>query len=567
VQSPIFQSFFQDRGRGGNTDQCINLYLEIDDGGEGVLISVPGKQLLFSVGTGPIRGTFVANNGLMYVVSGNQLFSVTSLYATTLIGTIGSNNGPVSFANSPTQLLVVDGTGGWVWDYSTSITANVTTAVASPGVVGWTGHPFVAGSPVTFGTNGALPTGLVAGTVYYVLAAGLTANAFEVAATVQGAAINFTGSTSGQSTAANSGQTFRQVIPNVYTNCVNPSVVIYQDGFALVNDDTTNQIYQSNYNDLSMFASGVGPVANFAYVQQNSKPIVTLYDLKEEVWIFKDKSAEVWINQGAAGFAFTPLQGVSIPVGCTAPASIAQLGESIVWLGGSEQGFGVVYISQGYNVKPITTYALSSLFQGFAVISDAIGWGYQDDGHYFYVLTFPTQGATYCYDLVTQKWHQRACLNNGVLTRDWANCFATFNGVNIVGDFQSPNLYSLSHTLYTDNGQARKWLRSWRALPSGIPQGVPMSFDSLQILMETGITVPAGTNPQMMLRWSDDGGNTWSNSVQVPMGQTGQTSWRVIQNRLGATTIRGGLDRIFEISGIDPILIKVIGAEIEAGLQ
>ena len=92
-----------------------------------------------------------------------------------------------------------------------------------------------------------------------------------------------------------------------------------------------------------------------------------------------------------------------------------------------------------------------------------------------------------------------------------------------------------------------------------------MSFDSLQILMQTGITVPAGTNPQIDLRFSDDGGYTWNGPFQMPAGQTGQTAWRVIQNRLGSTSLTRGLDRIWEISGNDPIGIQITGADWTGG--
>ena len=68
---------------------------------------------------------------------------------------------------------------------------------ASPAVVNYTSHPFVAGDKVVFSTTGTLPTGLTAGTVYYVISAGLTANAFEVSATSGGAAINTSSAGSG----------------------------------------------------------------------------------------------------------------------------------------------------------------------------------------------------------------------------------------------------------------------------------------------------------------------------------------------------------------------------------
>lgn len=73
----------------------------------------------------------------------------------------------------------------------------VTMTIASPCVVSLTSHGFPAGTPVVFTTTGALPTGLTSGSTYYVLASGLTANAFEVSATVGGSAVNTSGSQSG----------------------------------------------------------------------------------------------------------------------------------------------------------------------------------------------------------------------------------------------------------------------------------------------------------------------------------------------------------------------------------
>ena len=81
--------------------------------------------------------------------------------------------------------------------------STVTISIATPGVVSWTAHGLAAGQPVIF-TNegGALPTGLTEGTVYYVVAAGLTANSFSVSATKGGAAIDTTGTSTGVTTAS-----------------------------------------------------------------------------------------------------------------------------------------------------------------------------------------------------------------------------------------------------------------------------------------------------------------------------------------------------------------------------
>jgi hypothetical protein len=81
------------------------------------------------------------------------------------------------------------------------VTGSFTVTIASPAVFTWTAHPLADGDPVRFTTSGALPTGLVAGQTYYVIAAGLTANTFQVSATVGGAAVVTTGTQSGTHTA------------------------------------------------------------------------------------------------------------------------------------------------------------------------------------------------------------------------------------------------------------------------------------------------------------------------------------------------------------------------------
>ena len=84
-----------------------------------------------------------------------------------------------------------------VWGGDCAPESVVTISVGTPGVVSWTGHGLQAGQPVVFSTTGALPTGLTAGTVYYVIAAGLTANSFSVAATPGGTGIATTGAGTG----------------------------------------------------------------------------------------------------------------------------------------------------------------------------------------------------------------------------------------------------------------------------------------------------------------------------------------------------------------------------------
>lgn len=87
------------------------------------------------------------------------------------------------------------------WAKGCETTSTVTISIASPGVVTWPNHGLTAGAAVKFDTSGTLPTGLVAGTTYYVVTAGLTAGAFSVAAAPGGTAIATTGAQTGTQTA------------------------------------------------------------------------------------------------------------------------------------------------------------------------------------------------------------------------------------------------------------------------------------------------------------------------------------------------------------------------------
>lgn len=93
-------------------------------------------------------------------------------------------------------------TGGETTDTLTGVIAVVgtpvgtgTISIANPAVITRTAHGLVAGDQIKFSTSGTLPAAITAGTRYFVLATGLTANSFEISATNGGSAIDTTGNT------------------------------------------------------------------------------------------------------------------------------------------------------------------------------------------------------------------------------------------------------------------------------------------------------------------------------------------------------------------------------------
>ena len=152
------------------------------------------------------------------------------------------------------------------------------------------------------------------------------------------------------------------------------------------------------------------------------------------------------------------------------------------------------------------------------------------------MLTFPTVGKTWVYDVATGLWHERAGFKNGDFTRHRSNCQMNFNQDIIVGDFENGNIYAFDLDDYSDNGGIQKWLRSWRALPTGTNNLKRTAQHSLQLDCETGVGLNdgQGSDPEVMLRWSDNGGHTWSNEHWSPIGKIGAYGHRTFWRRMGS---------------------------------
>lgn len=345
-----------------------------------------------------------------------------------------------------------------------------------------------------------------------------------------------------------------------------PISATYQDGFGLINQPGTALWWQSDLLDL-----GVWNALNFGSATGDPDDVVAIEQLNREIWLIKQTDTEIWYNAGTANFSFARLDGVYLEAGCAAQASLVQLGETLVWLARNREGHGVVVRTRGHQLERISTHAIEAAIQGYDTISDAVGYAYQQAGHQFYVLNFPTGDATWVYDVTESllagvpMWHQRGAFNTttGRFERHWGNCHAFFAGRNVVGDRRNGNLYAFEPDALTDAGATRKWLRSWRALAQ--PAAKPVRFSQLQIDMQTGIGVPDGTRPQVVLRWSDDGGHVWSAERYAAAGESGQTARRVMFRRMGSAKRNSGLDRIFELSSTDQFPVAIIGAELEAG--
>ena len=118
--------------------RCVNLYPQITesqnqaDSEIGSLITTPGLKLLGTCGTGPIRGIYVTAVGTMAIVSGSEVYRVGANWTFIKAGDILTSSGRVGMADNGLQLMIVDGTCGYI----VSMADGSLTQITDPGFPG-----------------------------------------------------------------------------------------------------------------------------------------------------------------------------------------------------------------------------------------------------------------------------------------------------------------------------------------------------------------------------------------------------------------------------------------------
>ena len=335
----------------------------------------------------------------------------------------------------------------------------------------------------------------------------------------------------------------------------------FLDGFFLGLDNTTSTLKISDANDGTTW-----PALQFAQRTAGSDPWQAMVVAHRDIWLFGQQTSEVWYNAGTSPFPFAPIPGAFLEEGIVAPFSAQRFGSTVVWLGSSEEGAGVVYMADGYNPRRISTHAVEFAIQGYArdgiSISDAVAFTYQEDGHVFYVLNFPSAKATWVYDGTTNLWHERGTWNSDkVEYQAWRPQYHAYAfNKHLVGDRELGTIYEMGLDKFTDAGGGP--IRRMRRTPHLSLDDNWLFYNSFQVVLDAGIglTSGQGSDPQVMMRWSSDGGQTWGNEHWVSAGKIGEFGTRALWRRLGR-----GYDRVFEVAVTDPVPWRMIGAYLSMG--
>jgi hypothetical protein len=596
-----------------DAQECINFFPEIDptkpqgDRGVSALYPTPGlSSLVLFQNQQEVRGMVTLSGGsIMVAVCGPYVYALTSNFIGTLVGQLNTTTGRVGINDNGINVYIVDGSNRYTWFISspssavftgsisgttltvTAITNGTIAAGQSLFGVGVTSETVitalgsgtggigtytinlsqtVASRQMNSTTVGARVTGSISTTTLTVTA--VASGTLYVGQTIQGTGVTALTIITALGTGSGGVGTYTvstsQTVSSTTLYGLNFSQLPSTDGAFTggTNVDVVDNYFVYNRPDTQQFGcsnalSPISGITNFSSKDGAPDDLVTLIVDHREIYLLGETSSEVWVDQGTSPFPFTRIPGTSTQHGIVAPFSVARLGNSFAYLSKNNRGTAQIVQMNGYIPQRISTHAVENSLNG-KTITDAVAWTYQLEGHEVYVISFPTLQLTWCYDIATQMWHKWLYTNNlGQYERCRGNCAAVFQGYVLVGDYSNGKIYHLDRNVYTDDGQNVKRLRRAVHLTTDLQR---QYFEELQLQFQPGVGLSTGQgdDPQAMLRWSSDGGSTWSSEHWTTIGKIGKYTNRAIWRRLGTAR-----DRIFEVSVSDPVKAVIISANLK----
>jgi hypothetical protein len=584
IQLPILGAGIAGKSKAVTAQKRQNLYLEVRpeaDKSKLVAYGTPGLVSFAEVGSQPARGIWWWQNyNVLLVVAGDSLFEVTTGGTSTLVGEINTSTGFVSIADNGQQAIIVDGNSGYIYqketatlDYSRTLTTVTVTEYLHTRVTGQSvqinATGLVADGTYTITVPNTAATALVVGEEYVIAAIG-TSDFTLVGAPLNAVGIVFlaTGTTTGSGTcnSANtwtfttvaSGTTtgtlqvlnnFRQ-ITTAYTGVDFPvaTTVAFNDGYFIISVANTKQfwlsgIYDGFYWDPLQYASKEAYTDNLNAVAIDNGNILLMGEV----------SLEYWQNTGGFPFPYQRIAGSPTDVGLAARASMGRAGANVCFLGRTRRGGLSIFKLDNYRPSPVSTPDLDFLINNYQNPGDAVAFGYRQNGHDFYQISFQAAQQTWLYDATTDAWSTLVSYGVG---RHYVNRATQFE-FNVIGcDYRNGQLYVMDPEAYTDNGNAiiRELITPHFYRGDSFNK---LHIYRLRVDMEQGVGLNngQGQDPQIMLQVSRDGGFTWGNEMWTSFGAQGQFLKRAEWRRLGVSR-----NYVFKFRISDPVKVVLIGA-------
>jgi hypothetical protein len=600
-----------------DAQELINFYPEIDptkaQGERGIiaLYPTPGLETVAIMpNQEEVRGIRTLSGGeQVVVVCGDFVYVMESDYTPKMIGQMNSSTGLVGIVDNGVNAYIVDGAYRYTWFISnpsaavftgsiSTTTLTVSSVLSGTIAVGQAifGQGIAQNTVITAlgtGTGGAgtytvsdsqtvastqinsvaapaVVTGAISGTTLTVSA--VSSGTLQIGQTLEGANVTdgtiitaFGTGTGGTGTyTVSPSQTAGSATIYALNWTVLPNTDGAFEGGGTVDITDNYFIYNKPNSQLWAASDLLSPITDpLSFASKDGSPddLVALIVDRREVYLLGEMSSEVWIDSGGVPFPFTRIPGTSTQQGIAAQWSCARMGNSFAYVSKNNRGEAMIVRMNGYFPERISTHAVETTLVNQNV-SDALAWTYQLEGHEVYVVTFPSvgeNGLTWAFDNTTGLWHKWLYRNSrNEFERHRGNCCAFFNQQVLVGDYENGKIYQVAREFYTDDGAPIRRIRRAPHITSDLQR---QYFHELQIQFQPGVGLSTGQgqDPQAMLRWSNDGGSTWSNEYWTSIGKQGKYQNRAIWRRLGWSR-----DKVFEVSVSDPVKAVIISANLKA---
>lgn len=295
-----------------------------------------------------------------------------------------------------------------------------------------------------------------------------------------------------------------------------PSDVAYVDGYMVWTVADSDQFAISSLNDALTYDA-----LDVATVEGSPDNLVGVVNDHRELQFYGTKTVEIWYNSGAADFPFERQGNAFIERGCFDRDSLVKLDNSVHFMGEDR----IIYRLNGYTPTRISTHSIEYQLRNATYCR---GFTYTLEGHINYCIT--TDNGSFVYDNSTGLWHDR--LSFGLNYWRIGGAIEAFSGT-LLSDSITGKLYTPSLDVFDENGAT---ISSVIELPTiAADDGRYLTMYSFEVTCETGVGLNSGqgSDPQMMLQYSDDGGRTWSNELWRTMGAIGAYLTRCIWRKLG----------------------------------
>lgn len=292
---------------------------------------------------------------------------------------------------------------------------------------------------------------------------------------------------------------------------------------------------------------------NFATAEANPDNVLAHTSTNRDVYFIGEDTTQIYYDSGNLDFPLSPYQDV-IEIGIDARYSMAKSAQGIFFLAVNEEGDRAVVRVTGFTSSIVSDDDLNWQINALSVTSDAIGSVYRHKGQTWYQLTFPSSDVTYRLNVDKGGWYQ---VRSSGIGRFRGVGIGVLGNKVICGDYENGRMYQLDYATYTENGVAIERLR--RSSVVQVDQR-DLEHNELVIDMQVGVgnAAPPGDSPLLQMRYSDNGGNTWSSWLTSSMGLIGEDGVRLKWSKLGTSP-----NRVYELLCNDPVPVNIFNAYLD----